>query len=605
MDQNYRIVKSIEPSCTYQSSSDMHEFYLLDDGRRAIMTQYIRQVYDLCPWGLCDGLGYLQGGVFQEVDVETGDCIFSWKSVDHVSPEDSLVPPSSTEISGTGESPELPWDYFHINSVHKSSFDGGYLVSARHTCAIYKINGVTGEILWQLSGYKNQYQYDTELGNLDFGFQHDARWVSDSEDESIISVFDNASNGFAQSFSHSTGKIIRLDHKTKVASLVEAPLDPPWIDGHTHIAKSQGSFQLNLPGYQDSDIGGAQVGRRLGNRLMSFGNDPYLAEYAWTVNEESGERYWEKVFYGTVAYGYAMNYRAMKFDGWHGVPLTRPAIWGYSQYGMNHTADNHNPMWLYVSWNGHTKIESFMFKGANTEHARRDPDSPDWVILNAGLKKNGFETMYRHLQTFKYIQVEVFDARSVRLGTSEITETFIPNEFMRDSHCDELACLFMDTNNPDRERMRAEMQASYVNWTQAQANGTDPEIEDVYESVASQGDSRLGKGKVTGFAVSFTALGLLLTGIAILALRRYITVQKFANDIARTLGLKVRREHELDKGKYHGLHDDDADIEDGELGEPAERNRSVTRSTENSLIEDKREHGLDSERQAFWRAQSP
>lgn len=600
MDQNYRIVKSVEPSCTYQASSDMHEFYLIDDGRRALMTQYIRQVYDLCPWGLCDGLGYLQGGVFQEVDVETGACIFSWKSVDHVGPEESLVMPASTEISGTGESPELPWDYFHINSIDKSTFDGGYLVSARHTSSIYKIDRETGDIKWQIGGKKNQYKYDNAMGEVDFGYQHDVRWVSDSEDESVISVFDNASNGWAQTFPHSTGKIIRLNHKTKVASLVEVPLDPPWVDGHTHIAKSQGNLQLNLPGYRDTDIGGAQVGRELGNRLMGFGNDPFLAEYAWTVTD-GGEGYWEKVFYGTVAYGYSMNYRAMKFDGWDGVPLTKPAIWSYSQYGMNHTADNQNAMMLYVSWNGHTKIDSFLFKGANTDHARKDPDSPDWVVLNAGIKKDGFETLYRHQQTFKYVQVEVFDERSVRLGISEIVETFFPNEFMR-NYCDELACFFMDTNNPERERMRETMKAAYENYTAAKANGEDPEIEDVYESLAPQGGSHFGKKKVAGFAVSFTAIGLLIIGMAILALRRFITVQKFTNNIVSTLGMKVRRSNEVDKGKYRGLHDDETDIEERELDE---HNSLVTRSTENSLAHDKQEHGLEAERQAFWRAHSP
>ena len=49
MDKHYRIVKSVEPG-SYQASSDMHEFKLIHDGKSALMTQYLRSVYDLCHW---------------------------------------------------------------------------------------------------------------------------------------------------------------------------------------------------------------------------------------------------------------------------------------------------------------------------------------------------------------------------------------------------------------------------------------------------------------------------------------------------------------------------------------------------------------------------
>lgn len=39
------------------------------------------------------------------------------------------------------------WDYFHINSVDKDA-GGNYLISARDACAIHKINGTDGEIIW-------------------------------------------------------------------------------------------------------------------------------------------------------------------------------------------------------------------------------------------------------------------------------------------------------------------------------------------------------------------------------------------------------------------------------------------------------------------------
>ena len=608
VDTSYRIVRSVEPSCTYQASSDMHEFYLIDNGRRALMTQYVRSVYDFCPYGSCDGLGYIHSGVFQEVDVESGACVFGWNSIDHVGVEESYVPPGTTEISGNGESPEMPWDYFHINSVDKSSFDGGYLISGRHVCAVYKVDGTTGEILWRLGGKKNDYEFDDSLGDVAFGYQHDARWISDSPDESVISLFDNASNGFAQTASYSSGKIIRLDHVRKVAMLVERPLEPPWVDGHTHSAHSQGNFQLNLPGFTDADIGGMQVGRGVGNRIMSFGNDPFFAEYAWKVARdektgvETGE--WETVFYGALAWGWMMNYRVLKYEGWEGVPLTKPALWAYSQHGMNHTAENENTMALYVSWNGHTKIDTWTFYGTNTEYARRNLDSPDWQILSAGFKKNGFETIYMHQRTFKYMYVEAFDAHSVSLGKSLVHETFTPNELMAKTHCDELACEFMDTNNPEREAMVDGMKQVYDNWMEAKENNSEIDIEDVYKSVHKDAPNHGGRskvGKIVGFGISFFALSMLVIAVFGLAVRRYSTVQVSVDKVIGLFGMKMRREGEGQKGKYFGVQADDGDIEE----EDAEMQRVATRSSDNDAGGNGKKNGLEAERQTFWRSQSP
>lgn len=573
------------------------------------MTQYVRSVYDLCPWGLCDGLGYIQSGLFQEVDVDRGDCVFWWSSIDHVSPDESYVLPSSTEISGSGEGPETPWDYFHINSIDKSSYDGGYLISGRHVCAIYKVDGRTGEIIWRLGGKKNEYEYDNELGEVEFGYQHDARWISDGDDESVISIFDNASNGFAQTAGHSMGKIIRLDHKAKIARLVERPLDPPWVDGHAHLAHSQGNFQLNLPNFKDADIGGQQLGRAVGNRIMGFGNDPFFSEYRWNVikNKETGEEAgeWEKVFYGALAYGYMMNYRVLKYDDWAGVPLTKPALWSFSQYGMNHTAENDNTMALYASWNGHTKIDTWMFYGANTEHARQNLDSPDWQVLIGGLQKQGFETIYKHYRTFKYTYVEAFNAQSVSLGKSLVQETFTPNKLMTEHYCDELACQFMDTNNPMREKMRDEMKKVYDDWVRAKENNTEDDIEDIYESVYNHSSNRSRVGKIVAFAVSFSALGMLVIAAFGFAVRRYATVHVYMDKVVALFGLKGRREEESQRGKYFGINSSDVDLNDDD-DDDAEMQRVATRSSDNDIAGNtKKENGFEAGRQTFGRTRSP
>lgn len=605
MDQNYRVVRSVEPSCTYQASSDMHEFYLSKDGTTAFMTQYVRSVYDLCPWGLCDGLGYIQAGWFQEVDVETGECLFSWNSLEHVAPVESQVLPASTEVSGDGESPQTPWDYFHINSVDKSSYDNGYLISARHVCAIYKVHGTTGQILWRLGGVSNEYEYDNGIGSVDFGFQHDARWISDSAEESVISVFDNGSNGYTETAGHSTGKIIRLNHKTKTARLIEPPLLPPVVDGHGHLSKSQGNFQLDLPGSEDADMGGQQVGHHVGNRILGFGNDPFFAEYKWTVStdgatgEEVGK--WEKVFYGTLAWGWMMNYRVLKFDGWEGVPLTKPALWSYSKYGMNYTVDKANSMVLYVSWNGHTQIDTFMFYGTNAEAARTNPSSHEWEVLMGGVKKDGFETTYRHPKTYKYVYVEAYNSKSVRLGRSLVQSTFIPNTFMREQFCDELACNFMDTNHPEREEMRHGMKEAYDTWVATTKSKGGEDFEALPGGKYDQAKGGSGN-KLLAFILSVGVVGTLVLAAFVIASRTSATGQRFTGNVLWMLGLKTtRRDDESTKGKYSIVDDENHEIDGGRAGPLF----ATSRNTQDAFKHATEENGLDAEPQLFWRARSP
>ncbi|KIX02922.1 uncharacterized protein Z518_08865 [Rhinocladiella mackenziei CBS 650.93] len=404
MDKHYRIVKSVEPG-SYQASSDMHEFRLINDGESALMTQYLRSVYDLCPWNLCDGLGYIQQGAFQEVHVDTGEVIFEWHSLDHVDPSESYVEPSTTEISGSGEHPESPWDYFHINSIDKNE-DGDYLISARHVSAVYKISGIDGHVIWRLNGAKSDYYLD----GFSFSFQHDARFVSENETHTVISLFDNGSNGFNQTQPHSTGQIISLDHTTKVATCL-LNLDPPFVDGHAHISKSQGNFQ-RLPN---------------GNIIMGWGNDAFWTEYTSD---------YEIVFYGALGWRNVMNYRVHKFDNWVGLPLTKPAIWSYSKQGAE--------MKMYVSWNGATEVRAWRFWGGDSKQGPFEELST--------VAKTGFETICSHEPAYQFIHAEALDKDGQVIGKSATEATYIPNEQMRE-YCDDLACRFMP-DNKQREKER-------------------------------------------------------------------------------------------------------------------------------------------------------
>lgn len=499
MDKHYRVVKSVEPG-SYQASSDMHEFKVIEDGKSALMTQYLRSVYDLCPWGLCDGLGYIQQGAFQEVDVDSGKVVFEWRSLDHVDPEESYVAPSSTEISGSGEDPQSPWDYFHINSIDKNK-DGDYLVSARHVSAVYKVSGKDGHIMWRLNGEKSDFRLD----GFQFSFQHDARWVDDGEDETLISVFDNGSNGYNQTQPHSTGQIIRINHKTKVAS-ADLDLAPPFVDGHAHIAKSQGNFQ-QLPN---------------GNIVLGWGNDAFWTEYAGDDHEI--------VFYGALGWRNVMNYQVHKFDNWVGLPLTKPALWIYSKHGGPGES-----MYWYASWNGATEVKHWKFYGSE------DKDGP-WEELTK-VEKTGFETIYQHDDAYAFGYAEALDEDELVLGTSEVQRTFVPNENLKE-YCDDSACRFMPSNEQRLKEQEEKDQAKIL------------EQEKEEQRQQEEEDNRTTRIIIAGVTGGLAVVVLLL---AVLFTRNIVSALVIAGAIKCWDVVFARRKEDDGRAEYKALSLEDRD----------------------------------------------
>lgn len=87
--------------------NDLHEFQFTEQGT-ALITAYPEIQMDLRPWQGSQ-YGYLLDGVFQEVDIETGEVLFQWKASDYIDLADSYY------------KVERKWDFFHINSMQKVS----------------------------------------------------------------------------------------------------------------------------------------------------------------------------------------------------------------------------------------------------------------------------------------------------------------------------------------------------------------------------------------------------------------------------------------------------------------------------------------------------
>lgn len=391
MDNQYRIVQSVQAGGG-MSSSDMHEFMPINDGKTALMTIYQQRQYDMSPWNIKTGVGWIMESIFQEVEVETSKVLFEWRSLDHVHPTVSYTLPASTDTSGDGLSPHSPWDYFHINSIDKNA-DGDYLISSRHTCAIYKISGKDGSIIWRLHGANPSFR------NINFSFsqQHDARWISENATHTVLSLYNNGYNGFNKTHDYSSGMIIVIDHVEMTATQIREYAPP----GKFMSSSSQGNLQL-LPNK---------------NVFMGWGNNAFISEH-----DENGDL----LLWGYIAKEETMNYRAQKFE-WDADPTDVPALWTYSK-----ATDSESQTSFYVSWNGATRVKKWRFYGA------KEQEGPFREL--AVVDKVGFETAYTNPDYYPWTYVEALDANEKVLRRSTTKYTFVPSpelsSWCADTFCD-------------------------------------------------------------------------------------------------------------------------------------------------------------------------
>ena len=112
-DQSYRTYKTVEAG-NGRTSTDLHEFNVLHDGKSAILTIFEQVQFDLSSYGVQGGMGWVVQGMFQEIDIATGAVLFEWNALDHVSPDNSYSQLNSTDVSGNGLTYQTAWDYLWV-----------------------------------------------------------------------------------------------------------------------------------------------------------------------------------------------------------------------------------------------------------------------------------------------------------------------------------------------------------------------------------------------------------------------------------------------------------------------------------------------------------
>lgn len=346
LDQSYRELMRISAGNGYRG--DFHDMILTPRDTALVMI-YDRVRQDLrSVGGPRDGV--LINNVIQEIEPETGRVLFEWHSFGNVPLKDSRI----------GTNGNRTHDYFHSNSIEVDD-DGDLLVSARNTCAVYKLSRETGEIVWTLGGEGS----DFEMGpGTRFCLQHDARRVSDG----VISLFDNSA-GPPELRKESRAIVMEVDEEAKTAKLLRAYEHPGKI-----LAKSQGSARVQPNG----------------NMFVGWGAAPVFSEFS-----ADGKL----LFNGMIASGKG-SYRAIRSD-WNGRPSSKPSA------AVQERGDR---LAVWGSWNGAIEVARWeVLTGA----------SPDALSGARTVDAAGFETVISVPAGPAFVGLRALDSSGTELGRSE------------------------------------------------------------------------------------------------------------------------------------------------------------------------------------------
>lgn len=325
---------------------DVHDFKITDEGT-ALMTIYEFVELDITASGK-PGKGWVYDGLFQEIDIATGDLLFQWRASDYYGVGDSYF-----GIGDKGGAPTKSeaYDYYHINSIEKRA-DGTYLVSSRYMYSVTCISAATGEVLWVLGGKRNMFKDLSPDGSATgFTWQHDARWYSDR----VITLLDNGANEHEKTADHTRGLMIELDFEN-------------WTARTLHVYHSPGHFSSHSQG-------NLQIMPNTGNVFIGWGKPSAYTEFTIDGSEVLCDaHYGPSMFFW---FGWVKSYRAQKVS-WVGRPSWPPSI-----------AVDESERAVYVSWNGATEIGGWLL-----QRSRRDGDDDDNESFETVdyVPKRGFET---------------------------------------------------------------------------------------------------------------------------------------------------------------------------------------------------------------------
>jgi Arylsulfotransferase (ASST) len=352
-DHTYREIARISAGNGYYG--DHHEF-LISPQDTALILIYNPVRRDLSSIGGQKDDTVWQA-IVQELDIESGEVIFEWHSLDHVGIDETYSPVSQDGRPGL--------DYFHANSI-EVDHDSNLIVSARQTFAVYKIDRNTGEVMWRLGGKKS----DFEMGpDTRFAFQHDARRQPDG----TISIFDNGTTIFhgdlPEAIEESRGIVLKLDEEQMSASLVREYTHPD-----KQYAHAAGNVQMQPNG----------------NVFIGWGRALVFSEFSM-----DGE-----LLFDARLPPPNRSYKSLRFP-WSGNPTAPPAAVAERA--------NEDELAVYASWNGATEVSTWEVLAG---------PSPDQTEPLGSVPRDGFESALSVQTPHPYVAVRARDRSGRVLGTS-------------------------------------------------------------------------------------------------------------------------------------------------------------------------------------------
>jgi hypothetical protein len=346
LDTNYKPVATVRTGNGY--TFDLHEF-TITPRNTALVIAYERYNRSLKAFGGPEDAKIVDN-IIQEIDLATGLVLFEWHSFGNVSPDESNVPAPKEKGS--------EWEYFHANGVDLDA-DGNFLISARNTSTVYKVDRATGKIIWRLGGKKS----DFKLGKgMRFDWQHSIRLQPDG----TYKLFDNS----AAPPTRKASRVLhfKLDTAKKTATVISA-----WTHPRKLLAASQGNVE-SLPN---------------GDTFVGWGSQRWFTEFSPTG---------EVLFDGRIARGND-NYRAFRSE-WQGQPSSDPKAIATSKSGS---------ITARVSWNGATNVARWeLLAGADAKS----------LAPIGSAARTGFETAVTAKSTAAVVALRAYDATGKLLGTS-------------------------------------------------------------------------------------------------------------------------------------------------------------------------------------------
>lgn len=348
VDRSYRVIATVRAGNGL--NADQHEFKLTQHGT-ALIVIYNPIPYDLSPFG-GSSAAQVVDGIVQEIDVASGRVLFEWHSVGNVGIDESKV---AVPTSATG-----PYDYFHIKAVSVDE-DHDFLVSARNTSTIYKVDRRDGHVVWRLGGTKSDFALAPGVA---FAWQHDPEPV----DAHTFRLFDNEAGPTV--LPRSRVITIRHDLRDRTATLIQSIEHPDGLS-----APSQGNSQALENG--DVFVGWGALGRF--SELDAGGT---------------------LLFDAAVPPGYD-TYRAYRAL-WNGQPDTRPTA------TSERNADGKTT--VHAIWNGATRVARWVVVGGKRDRALWPIGSASWNGLDTAIAVSGHP---------RWVAVLAQDAEGHFIGRSE------------------------------------------------------------------------------------------------------------------------------------------------------------------------------------------